>query len=101
MKLQSLVSTPLLLLPLAAGLRPGKRILLSQTDTLTLVSGQVTEGRRLAPIPQLKCVGGGGMGKYEVDVMQCSNVGRLVSGVSLTPLPRYAVVYPSRAYRCF
>jgi hypothetical protein len=78
MKLRSLAVAPVFL-SLAAGQKPGQKILLSQIDTLTLRSDQLTKGRRVAPIPQLKCVGGDGMGKYEVDVMRCRNVGRLVA----------------------
>ncbi|KAK9239694.1 hypothetical protein V1525DRAFT_386267 [Lipomyces kononenkoae] len=35
----------------------------------------MTAGRRLKPIPQLKVVGGDAKGLYEVEVMQCKNMG--------------------------
>lgn len=52
-----------------------QKVLLSRIDTLTLRNDMMTKGRRVAPIPQLKCVGGDGMGRYEVDVMRCKNRG--------------------------
>ena len=35
----------------------------------------MTTGRRAAPVPQLKCVGGTARGKYEPEVVQCYNRG--------------------------
>ncbi|KAI5842657.1 hypothetical protein DFP73DRAFT_608328 [Morchella snyderi] len=52
-----------------------QKVLLSRIDTLTLRSDMMTKGRRVSPIPQLKCVGGDGRGRYEVDVMRCKNRG--------------------------
>ncbi|KAH0609676.1 uncharacterized protein H6S33_013162 [Morchella sextelata] len=52
-----------------------QKTLLSRIDSLTLRSDMMTKGRRVDPIPQLKCVGGDGMGRYEVDVMRCKNRG--------------------------
>ncbi|KAA8911083.1 hypothetical protein FN846DRAFT_464038 [Sphaerosporella brunnea] len=51
------------------------KVLLSKVHSLTLRNDQKTTGRRLAPIPQLKCVGGDAKGLYEVDVMRCTNMG--------------------------
>lgn len=89
-----------------AGLKPAPKILLSRIDFLTLRNGQMTKSRRVEPIPQvsiylrlppafrsrkkmtdgalpmqLKCVGGDGQGRYEVDVMRCKNQGRSVAPV--------------------
>ncbi|KAK9316549.1 hypothetical protein V1524DRAFT_425933 [Lipomyces starkeyi] len=52
-----------------------KRGLLSKVQTLTLRKDVMTTGRRLKPIPQLKVVGGDAKGQYEVEVMQCRNMG--------------------------
>ncbi|KAI5854795.1 hypothetical protein BZA05DRAFT_443436 [Tricharina praecox] len=51
------------------------KILISSVKSLTLRNDQVTTGRRLDPIPQLKCVGGDAKGLYEIDVMRCKNMG--------------------------
>ncbi|KAF7191745.1 Store-operated calcium entry-associated regulatory factor [Pseudocercospora fuligena] len=48
---------------------------LSQVRTLTLRNDAKTSHRRVSAIPQLKCVGGNARGKYEVDVMRCTNSG--------------------------
>lgn len=48
---------------------------LSQVRTLTLRNNAKTSHRRVSAIPQLKCVGGDARGKYEVDVMRCTNSG--------------------------
>ncbi|KAK9431281.1 hypothetical protein V1505DRAFT_368612 [Lipomyces doorenjongii] len=52
-----------------------KKGLLSKVQTLTLRKDVMTTGRRLKPIPQLKVVGGDAKGLYEVEVMQCRNMG--------------------------
>ncbi|CAZ82692.1 unnamed protein product [Tuber melanosporum] len=59
----------------AAKLKSGQKILLSEVPALTLRSDQMTKNRRVPAVPQLKCVGGEGKGKYEVDVMRCKNIG--------------------------
>jgi hypothetical protein len=50
---------------------------MSSIDTLTFYQGRQTNSRRVAPVPQLKCVGGDG--RYEangsVNVVQCRKVG--------------------------
>lgn len=51
------------------------KVLLTGVKSLTLRQGQVTAGRRLKPIPQLKCIGGDAKGLYEVDIMRCKNMG--------------------------
>lgn len=46
----------------AYGLKPGKKILLSKVDSLTLRNDQMTKGRRVEPIPQVcvECAGAPG-----------------------------------------
>nr|POE56655.1 store-operated calcium entry-associated regulatory factor [Quercus suber] len=58
-----------------AARKPANSILLSQVKSLTLRDGQQTSHRRVASLPQLKCVGGSGKGLYTVDVMRCQNAG--------------------------
>uniref|UniRef100_A0A0M3J4C6 Store-operated calcium entry-associated regulatory factor n=1 Tax=Anisakis simplex TaxID=6269 RepID=A0A0M3J4C6_ANISI len=41
------------------------RVRLEDVTTLTLVKGQMTAGRRSAPVPQLQCIGGSAKGRYE------------------------------------
>eukprot|EP00961_Rhodomonas_salina_P162368 2186923-Rhodomonas_salina.1 len=50
---------------------------LRDVSSLTFRSGQMTKGRRAAPVPQLACTGGKACGthSYMVDVVQCRNVG--------------------------
>lgn len=52
-----------------------RKILPSQIQTLTLRKDAKTTGRRLKPAPQLKTVGGDAKGLYEVEAMQCRNMG--------------------------
>jgi hypothetical protein len=53
-----------------------KRINPRDIETLTFSSGKLTIGRRLAPIPQLKCVGGSACGLgFDPLIVQCSNSG--------------------------
>ncbi|KAI9661663.1 MAG: hypothetical protein M1821_008901 [Bathelium mastoideum] len=54
---------------------PSDSVLLSNVKTLTLRNGLQTSHRRVAAIPQLKCVGGSAKGLYDVDVMRCKNQG--------------------------
>lgn len=75
MKLNTMFLALLGLFIESSGAERNDKILLSQVKTLTLRSGQVTASRRTAPVPQLKCVGGDGMGFYEIDVMRCTNMG--------------------------
>ena len=93
MKLLSLSPLALLLLATTAHAW-GDKILLSTVRSLTLRSDQKTAGRRLAPIPQLKCVGGDARGLYEVDVMRCTNAGsdygdEDVAWTCTADMPRY------------
>eukprot|EP00053_Salpingoeca_punica_P014512 m.131916 g.131916 ORF g.131916 m.131916 type:complete len:943 (-) comp16474_c4_seq7:739-3567(-) len=49
------------------------RVLLQDVRTLTLRSGQYTTGRRSAPVPQIKCIGGSaGCNAADIRVMQCN-----------------------------
>jgi len=52
-------------------------VLLENIKALTFTSGKYTNGRRTSPIPQLECVGGSAMSRYELypKVVQCTNVG--------------------------
>ncbi|VDM63093.1 unnamed protein product [Angiostrongylus costaricensis] len=52
-----------------------ERVLLQDVNTITLKEGQYTTGRRVAPVPQLKCVGGGACYKYQPRVVQCVKQG--------------------------
>eukprot|EP00124_Ichthyophonus_hoferi_P001468 Ihof_evm11s77 gene=Ihof_evmTU11s77 len=52
-----------------------KKILLSDVKALTLRSGAVTTGRRMAAIPQLSCIRGSAGCKHTPDVVQCVNRG--------------------------
>jgi len=52
------------------------KILLQDIDVLTFRKNEWTTGRRLNPIPQLKCIGGDAfMESYNINVIQCYNVG--------------------------
>lgn len=42
---------------------------------MTLNRGQYTTGRRNAPVPQLRCIGGTAKGQYTPAVVQCYNRG--------------------------
>ena len=53
---------------------PGK-VLLQDVQVLTLRNGQMTTSRRTSPVPQLKCVGGSAMGRFNPQVVQCYNRG--------------------------
>ena len=52
-----------------------EKILLRDVQVLTLKEGQMTTGRQLNPIPQLKCVGGSAQGKFNPKIVQCYNRG--------------------------
>ncbi|KAK9365899.1 hypothetical protein V1509DRAFT_631790 [Lipomyces kononenkoae] len=52
-----------------------KKSLLSKVQILTLRKDALATGRRLKPIPQLRVVGGDAKDLYEVEVMQCKNMG--------------------------
>lgn len=41
------------------------KVLLTDVKTLTLRRNEFTKGRRSAPIPQIRCIGGEAMGEYE------------------------------------
>ncbi|QDS70081.1 hypothetical protein FKW77_004798 [Venturia effusa] len=58
----------------AADTRQNK-VLLKNIQSLTLKKGLQTSHRRVASVPQLKCIGGSGKPYYEVDVMRCTNSG--------------------------
>ncbi|VDK83541.1 unnamed protein product, partial [Cylicostephanus goldi] len=51
------------------------RVLLKDVNTITLRDGQYTTGRREAPVPQLKCVGGSAKGEYRPRTVQCMRQG--------------------------
>ncbi|KAI4226085.1 MAG: hypothetical protein L6R36_003439 [Xanthoria steineri] len=53
----------------------GQKVLLSNVQTLTLRHDLKTSHRRVAPVPQLKCIGGNAKGYYNVDIMRCKNQG--------------------------
>jgi len=52
-------------------------VLLEQTKVLTFNKGQMTTGRRSAPLQQIQCVGGSASGhtEYYPSAVQCTNVG--------------------------
>jgi hypothetical protein len=53
-----------------------KKVLLQDVQTLTFYKGEKTKSRRLAPVPQLKCVGGTASDEqHYVDSVQCYNRG--------------------------
>ncbi|KAJ1358653.1 hypothetical protein KIN20_017131 [Parelaphostrongylus tenuis] len=52
-----------------------ERVLLRDVNTITLREGQYTTGRRVAAVPQLRCVGGGACYKYQPRVVQCVKQG--------------------------
>lgn len=58
-----------------AARKPSNAILLSNVKSLTLRKDAMTSSRRVSPIPQLKCIGGGGCKHYNIDVMRCKNAG--------------------------
>ncbi|OQO04638.1 hypothetical protein B0A48_09560 [Cryoendolithus antarcticus] len=63
--------------PSLAAKRPKEAILLSTVKSLTLHTNSLTTSRRLAPIPQLTCVGGSASKFADVvEVMRCTNSGR-------------------------
>jgi hypothetical protein len=51
------------------------KVLLRDVQVLTLRSGHKTTGRRSAPVPQTKCVGGTAEGQFTPQVIQCYNRG--------------------------
>ena len=52
------------------------RILLEDVGALVLKPGDMTSGRRAAPLSQLSCIGGVGCdGKYALDSVMCKNIG--------------------------
>ncbi|EDO48173.1 predicted protein, partial [Nematostella vectensis] len=53
-----------------------EKIKLKDVQVLTLKANQMTNGRRSAPVPQLKCVGGSaGCSAFRPQVVQCYNRG--------------------------
>ncbi|KAL4898563.1 hypothetical protein BDV59DRAFT_167129 [Aspergillus ambiguus] len=73
-----LLSSPTLSYNRAAQSPPGKNaILLSKVQTLTLRGNRLTSSRRVAPIPQLKCIGPSKRicDMYPIDTMRCTNAG--------------------------
>nr|OQO32159.1 hypothetical protein B0A51_00528 [Rachicladosporium sp. CCFEE 5018] len=63
--------------PSLAAKRPKEAILLSTVKSLTLHANSLTTSRRLAPVPQLTCVGGSASKFADVvEVMRCTNSGR-------------------------
>lgn len=52
------------------------RVRLTDVSTITLYQGRMTQGRRSAPVPQLKCIGGtAGCKAFVPKVVQCYNKG--------------------------
>ncbi|CAD6197554.1 unnamed protein product [Caenorhabditis auriculariae] len=51
------------------------KVKLTDISAITLHHGRMTEGRRSAPVPQLKCVGGTAKGAFLPKVVQCVNQG--------------------------
>lgn len=55
---------------------PKNAVLLSKVSALTLRAGKQTASRRVAPVPQLQCVGPSRIcSLYSIDVMRCTNEG--------------------------
>ncbi|KAJ3186553.1 Store-operated calcium entry-associated regulatory factor [Gaertneriomyces sp. JEL0708] len=52
-----------------------QKVLLRDVQTLTLYRGELTTGRRLKPIPEIKCVGGDACKDVVPEVIQCRQVG--------------------------
>lgn len=50
-----------------------KKVLLKDVNAITLSASAMTTGRRSAPVPQLKCVGG--PCQYAPSTVLCTNVG--------------------------
>lgn len=65
----------LLLLVITFGDCVNERVLLRDVSTITLREGQFTTGRRSAPVPQLKCVGGSARGRFKPRAAQCFKQG--------------------------
>ena len=53
----------------SSGSEPGK-VLLRDVQVLTLRDGDMTTGRRGAPVKQLNCVGGSAQGAFKPQVIQ-------------------------------
>lgn len=51
-----------------------RRVLQSSIKTLTFYDGELTQGRRTQPVPQLSCVGKA-CKQYRPDVVQCTSMG--------------------------
>jgi len=55
---------------------PKNAILLSKVESLTFRAGKPTTSRRVASVPQMKCVGPSDVCKlYDVDTIRCTNEG--------------------------
>ncbi|KIX06406.1 uncharacterized protein Z518_04382 [Rhinocladiella mackenziei CBS 650.93] len=55
---------------------PRNAVLLSKVSAITVRAGKQTTSRRVAPVPQLRCVGPSRICKlYSVDAMRCTNEG--------------------------
>ncbi len=55
---------------------PRNAALLSKISAITVRAGKQTESRRVAPVPQLQCVGPAEICRlYSIDVMRCTNEG--------------------------
>jgi len=50
-------------------------VFLGDVKVLTLYSGKFTKARRTRAIPQISCVGGSAAGRYDPNVIQCTNMG--------------------------
>jgi len=53
----------------------GGRVLLQDLSVFTAKQGQMTTGRRSAPVPQMKCIGGSAGCSHAPTTMQCYNRG--------------------------
>lgn len=51
------------------------KVLLRDITALTLRPNRMTNGRRTAAVPQMKCVGGSAKCQHEPELIQCKNVG--------------------------
>lgn len=51
-----------------------QKVLQSSIKTLTFYDGELTEGRRSIPVPQLSC-SGNACRKFTPDVVQCTSMG--------------------------
>jgi hypothetical protein len=70
-------------------LNPVHSVLLGDVKILTLYKGQYTQARRVAPIPQIKCVAGSAKCIYELDIVHCYNRGSDGIDIQVNIFPFY------------